>query len=166
MKRLLAYLIVVISLGLTFNVSAEAKKYKVTVYTKSSEYIIFKRKRPFNKIDEVKYNNSFSYMQDQSSNYCSKFGKKSFMLKNDADFRPLTHVKYRYMCASDPVIALQNWTKNVKKFQSDLSSRGIITKYSDSSGIIRNIEKRVVKKKNTEPTEKPKKILKKKSEVL
>ena len=145
MKRLLTYLFIVLGLVLSFSVNADEKekRYKITVYVKSPEYIIFKFKRAFKNWDNVKVTNSWSYMRKQSFKHCSKFGKGSFMLNNnDRDDRPLTHIKYRFMCGSDPFKAKLNWTRNVKKFQSEISSHINITRYSDSSGITRNFEKR------------------------
>ncbi len=147
MRRLLAYLFVVLGFGFILSGNAEAKKYKVTVYAKSSNYIIFKFRRPLNKWNTVKSNNSWSYMWQKSSAHCRSFGKKSYILRDyrdvDSDERPITHIKYRFMCAKDPGSALADWTRNIKKFKSSL---GTIIEYSDSKGSVKDIKKQLAKK--------------------
>ncbi|MDA7807800.1 caspase family protein [Candidatus Pelagibacter sp.] len=84
MKRLLAYLIVVISLGLTFNVNADAaNSYKVKIKEKNSNGIVLSIRGPLAVDKSSKWFHSFNKANQISIKHCDTEKKNTYVFWND-----------------------------------------------------------------------------------
>ncbi|MDA9167680.1 hypothetical protein N9O03_03000 [Candidatus Pelagibacter sp.] len=115
MKKLFSTILV---LGLLLSGNAfAAKVYKTKVISKSEHYIIFTVKRPFNNINQTKWDNTWQILATESQAHCKIYQDKShhfsdsLLGKSDDDDRGFATYKSRFICARDEYEALNYFKK-------------------------------------------------------
>jgi len=150
-------------LGLLLSGNAKAAKpYKVTIFSKSPLYIIFKIKRPFSKFSEQRRLASLTKASSIASAHCKKHNKNAYWynyLNWDYDDRPFGHLKYKFYCAKTPEDGLASFTKTdvgyesvIKRLSSpyQMSKYYNMTKYAGVNFSFNNAEnfnKKIIDKK-------------------